>query len=142
MKRKSEEPQPGTVEILRPGEIELRRPRTNLEALDALVQQRVAEILAARDEFIFEPFFRSRQVAYELRRLQTVPERKKWSVYFERYGCLYCQRQDQPHGTNGFCGACHCRVTQRLKEIVSELMQERKGDDENARRYLRSSFNG
>jgi len=127
------------VEILRPDEIEQRRRRTNAEVLDALVQQRVAEALAARDEFVFEPFFRSRQVAYEIRRLQTVPERKKWSVYFERHGCVACGKQDQPYAASGFCGPCHRRVFQRLKGIVTELMQKAKGDNDNARSNLRSS---
>jgi hypothetical protein len=39
------------------------------ESLNRLVQEKVAEILADRDNFIFEPFFRSRQIAYELKRL-------------------------------------------------------------------------
>jgi CxxC motif-containing protein (DUF1111 family) len=124
MKRQSEEIAPVTIEVLRPGEIEARRPRTNLETLDALVQQRVAEVLAARDEFVFEPFFRTRHVAYEIRRLQTVPERKKWAIFFERHGCLACHKQDKPHGSNGLCSACHQRVFQQLKQIISELIQE------------------
>jgi hypothetical protein len=136
MKRRSESV--ATVEILKPVEIEQRRMRTNIDTLDALVQQRVAEILAQRDEFMFEPFFRTRQVAYEIRRLQTVPERKKWGIFFDRHGCLACHKRDQPHASNGLCTACHGRVFQQLKEIVTELMQERTGGDEDSRRYLRS----
>jgi len=130
------------VEVLRPGEIERRRPRTNQETLDALVQQRIAEALAARDEFIFEPFFRSRQVAHEIRRLQTVPERKKWAIFFERHGCLACHKHDQSHASNGFCTTCHLRVFQQLKKIVTELMQERPEEVENANRYLRPCEHG
>jgi hypothetical protein len=114
-------------EVLRPGEMEQRRGQISMDMLDALVQQRVAETLAARDEFVFEPFFRSRQVAYELKRLQTVPERKKWSIRFERYGCLSCHKQDQPHASIGLCNACHGQVFRELKEIVSELMQDPTG---------------
>ena len=58
------------------------------KTLNRLVQQKVAEIMAERDVIVFEPFFRSRQIAYELKRLQTVPEQRKWTVYFDRYGCL------------------------------------------------------
>jgi hypothetical protein len=123
MKRQSEAV--AAIEVLRPGEIERRRERTDLEILDAIVQKRVAETLAARDELIFEPFFRSRQVAFELKRLQTVPERKKWSVYFDRHGCLACQRKDQSHASNGLCSPCHAQIFQNLKAIVAELMQER-----------------
>jgi hypothetical protein len=109
------------VEVLRPVEIELRRRPTNMETLDALVQQRVAEVFAERDEFIFEPFFRTRQVATEIRRLQTVPERRKWSIYFERHGCVSCLKRDQPYASSGFCNKCHARVFRALRAIVSEL---------------------
>ena len=114
-------------EVLRPGEMEQRRGQSNMEMLDALVQKRVAEMLTARDDFVFEPFFRTRQVAYELRRLQTVPERKKWSIRFERRACLSCHKRDQPHASNGLCRVCHGRVFRVLKQIVSELMQEPAG---------------
>ncbi len=129
-------------EVLRLGEIEQRRGQINMDMLDALVQKRVAEIVTARDDFVFEPFFRSRQVAYELKRLQTVPERKKWGIFFERHGCLSCHKQDHPHASNGFCGACHGRVFQQLKAIVTELMQERPEEVENANRYLRPREHG
>lgn len=118
-----------TVEVLRPGEIETRRPRTQAELLDLLVQQKVAEALADRDEFIFQPFFRTRQMAYEIRRLQSVPERKKWRVFFERHGCLSCQKQDEPHLSNGLCNACHSRTFRQLKEIVKELTKESTGGE-------------
>jgi hypothetical protein len=130
------------VEILKPSDFEQRRRQTNIDNLDALVQQRVAEIFAERDGFIFEPFFRTRQVAYEIRRLQTVPERKKWGIFFERHGCLSCQKQDQPHASNGLCNACHGRAFKQLKEIVTELMNENKGGIEDARRYLRPCEHG
>jgi hypothetical protein len=111
------------VEVLRPVDIEQPGRPTNMEILDALVQQRVAETLAERDEFRFEPFFRTRQVAYEIRRLQTVPERKKWAVYFELHGCVACQKRDRPHASNGFCNCCHARVFTQLTKIVAELMK-------------------
>jgi hypothetical protein len=54
------------VELL-PSRAEIVRAPVERAALDQLVQQKVAEILATRDEFLFEPFFRSRQVSVELR---------------------------------------------------------------------------
>jgi hypothetical protein len=62
-------------------------PRTQAEILKTLVQQGIAEALATRDEFFFEPWFRSRQVSYEIKRLQTVPERKKWALFFGHHDC-------------------------------------------------------
>jgi hypothetical protein len=129
---------PVTVEVLGPDEIKTRCPHTQADALDLLVQQKVAEVLAARDEFIFEPWFRTRQVAYEIRRLQTVPERTRWSRYFERHGCISCHKQSQPHASIGFCSPCYNRVFQQLKKIDLELMQGRPEEDYAARHYLRS----
>jgi hypothetical protein len=108
-----------TVEVL-PSPQEIHRAPTRRAELDRLVQQKVAEILTARDEFVFEPFFRSRQVAYELKRLQTVAEQQKYTVYFERFGCLICQTQERPHGGNGMCVNCYNRTFQRLKQIIGE----------------------
>jgi site-specific DNA-cytosine methylase len=107
------------IEVL-PSPAEIARQPVQRAELDRLVKQQVAEILAARDEFVFEPFFRSRQVAYELKRLQTVPEQRKWKVYFERYGCLICKTQKRIHAGNGMCDRCHAYVFQTLKQIIAE----------------------
>lgn len=124
MKRHSNELAPLAVEVLRSNDIEPQLPRTQAQLIKILVQQGIAEALAARDEFVFEPFFRTRQMAYEIKRLQTVPERKKWGIFFERRGCLSCHTKDKPHASNGLCSLCHGQVFRILKEILSELMQE------------------
>jgi protein-arginine kinase activator protein McsA len=102
--------------------------RTELDActIQKLVQQQVAEALAQREAAAFEPFFRSRQVAYELRRLQCVPEQKKWSVYYERYGCQQCKRADLIHAGNGYCPRCYSRMSQILKGIIREFSERAK----------------
>jgi hypothetical protein len=105
-----------------PGEI-ARMPVERAE-LDRLVQQKVAEILSARDQFVFEPFFRSRQIAYELKRLQTVPEQRKWTVYFARFGCLLCETQQRNHTGNGMCNRCYANTFQRLKQILGETIKQ------------------
>ena len=69
------------MELL-PSRDTLIRTGIDEKTLNLLVQEKVAEIMADRDAFVFEPFFRSRQIAYELKRLQTMPERQKWSVHF------------------------------------------------------------
>ena len=125
MKRQTKELAP--VVVLRPGELEPHRPRTQAEIVNLLVEPKFGELLAARDDLVFEPFFRTRQAANEIKRLQTVPERKKWSLWFERYGCLSCHKQDQPHGSTGLCTTCHVRIYQQLKQIVSELNREPTG---------------
>ena len=95
------------------------------QTLDQLVRQRVAEIMAERESLEFEPFFRSRQVANELRRLQTVPEQQKWGLYYERHGCLICERNDRIHAGNGMCPPCHRTITSRLRTILEALAEGR-----------------
>jgi len=90
--------------------------------LDRIVQQKVAEIMAERDAVIFEPFFRSRQIAHELKRLQTVPEQQKWSVRFERKGCLLCETKKQIHVGCGMCRNCYQRIFSELSQIIAEEM--------------------
>jgi hypothetical protein len=96
------------------------RSGLNEAALKRMVEQKVAETMAERDALVFEPFFRSRQVAYELKRLQSVPEQRKWSVSFERYGCMICETRKRIHLSNGMCTQCHSRWFRRLTQIILE----------------------
>lgn len=120
------------VELI-PSPATIVRARTGIDEakLDRLVQQKVAEIMAERDALIFEPFFRSRQIAYELRRLQTVPEQEKWSIRYERRGCLICQTREQIHVGLSMCRNCYQRTFTELTQIVAEGM---KGDTAKAAR--------
>jgi Zn-finger nucleic acid-binding protein len=119
---KKNETQPG-VELL-PSPAAIVRARTGIDKaeLDRLVQEKVAEIMAERDALVFEPFFRSRQVAYELKRLQTVPEQTKFSVAFARYGCIICETRKTIHAGNGMCPQCRGRWFARLTQIIAEGM--------------------
>jgi hypothetical protein len=119
MKKNSQTPL--HVELL-PSPATIHRERTGFDKaeLARLVQEKVAEIMAERDAIIFEPFFRSRQVAYELKRLQNVPEQRKWSVSFERYGCMICETRERIHAGNGMCNRCHALWFRRLTQIVAE----------------------
>src|SRR6266404_5853795 len=109
------------VEIF-PSPAAIVRARSGIDKaeLDRLVQEKVAEIMAERDAFAFEPFFRSRQIAYELKRLQTIPEQRKWTVFFERYGCLKCETRKLIHIGNGLCRNCYPRIFNTLKQIIAE----------------------
>jgi hypothetical protein len=97
----------------------------NEAELEKLVKLRVEEIMAERDALVFEPFFRSRQVAYELKRLQTVSEQRKYTVYYQRYGCWICGTQDRSHAGNGHCDKCRAMRFQRLAQIVAEGVQDK-----------------
>jgi hypothetical protein len=88
-----------------------------------LVEQQVAEMLAKSETAIFEPFFRSRQVAYELRRLQSIPEQRVHALRYERLGCMVCKRDDKGHGGLGMCETCYNRESQLRKKLLRELIE-------------------
>jgi hypothetical protein len=119
MKRSNQPPL--RVELI-PSPATLHRERTGFDKaeLARLVQEKVAEIMAERDAIVFEPFFRSRQVAYELKRLQNIPEQQKFTVSFERYGCMICETRERIHGGNGMCTVCHGKWFARLTQIIAE----------------------
>jgi hypothetical protein len=110
------------IEVLSSPQEMLRAPVQRAE-LERLVQEKVAEIMAERDALVFEPFFRSRQVAYELKRLQSVPEQAKFSIGYERYGCLICETHATPHAGNNMCKQCHAKWFQRWAQIIAEGMK-------------------
>jgi hypothetical protein len=118
----SKEIQPIRVEVMPPENSNDSRvtPTDAKELLKKLVEQQVAEILAQRDEFLFQPFFHAKKVSDQIRRLQTMPEQQKWNRYYERYGCLICNTHEVPHGSLGMCVNCHGRTAQRLKTVISD----------------------
>jgi len=117
---KKNETQPGVELLASPSAIVRSRIGIDKAELDRIVQEKVAEIMAERDAVVFEPFFRSRQIAYELKRLQTVPEQRKWSVRFERLGCLICQSKKGMHVGCGLCQKCYARTFAELSQIIAE----------------------
>ena len=109
------------VEILPP---EVRLPAslpTTAAEMDRRMEQKFAELLARRDDGIIQPYFHRRRVYQEFKRLLSVPEQRKWSVYFCRFGCTRCKTKKRPHSSCGMCLRCKMQVAQQLKSIVKEL---------------------
>lgn len=86
----------------------------------------IAQIMADKDGGVMEPFFRSRQVAYEIRRLQNVPEQRLAAERYKRYGCMICRKNDHPHGGNGFCAPCYSKELHLRKMLLKELVKEKR----------------
>jgi hypothetical protein len=110
---------PGTVLTLNPADLE--------RLLGRLVDARFSEILARQSDLKFEPFFRSKRLCDEIHRHQSVFERNRWRLYFERHGCLVCARRDVPHNSLGMCGRCYLRTRARLVAIERKF-SHRYGD--------------
>jgi len=137
---KTRKAKPVAVEVL-PSPARMLQATMDEATLQKLVDQRVAELLTAKEDLIFEPFFRSRQVSFAIWRLQSVPEMKKWSVYYERHGCYHCGKSERPHASCGVCSACRQWTQKELMGIVQELIKESDGQENNTagRALLRPS---
>lgn len=110
------------VEIMPTSEAALmpKPPAANLQAMiDHIVRERVDEIMAERGAAL-ESDFQPREVLYEIRQRQTVFERRKWSLYFEKWGCRKCGRKKVSHASGGFCGRCQNLFQSRLTVLKRE----------------------
>jgi|SRR6185437_2112646 len=99
---------------------EPRTPESEASLLERLVHKRVAEIMGNREDLLLRPFFDIKRVSDEIRRIQTVPERLKWAVYFQRHGCLVCETKSAANARCGMCSTCYQRTGNRLRRIVAE----------------------
>lgn len=88
--------------------------------LDQMIRDRVDEALAARGSSEAEPGFHTREASNELRRHQVMFDRRKWALYFEKWGCQHCGKKNVGHGSNGHCRKCHTLISQRMAQIKRE----------------------
>src|SRR5260221_10072176 len=84
-------------------------------------------IVPVRDALLFEPHFRPKREAYAIRRCMTAQGRRRWTIYFERFGCLACgDTRKRIHAGNGYCARCFTKIAARLRSIVRELSSGRE----------------
>jgi|GEM_PF-2839188 len=107
------------VEVL-PGRVAGRDP-----ALERMIEQKIAEMMGNSQDGILQPFFQSKAIADAIRKLETVPQQRKWHYYFEEWGCLICENKNRRHLGLGMCAACHQRTLQRLATILRFTENER-----------------
>lgn len=111
------------MEVLPSPDEMLRLPANKAELMKLAVEM-AAKLSALKEQFLFEPFFRERQTAYALKRLQNVSERRTWKIYYARFGCLICETTERIHGGCGMCSRCYCNTLGRLKQIRGEEIRE------------------
>ena len=108
-----------------PPELSLPTGLSLMEAeVDRRVDIRVAKIMAHRDDF--QPYFQSRRVAQELKKLQSVPEQRSWALVYEQWGCTHCRSKKRPHSSCGMCGPCKTTWLYRKKAAERELSGEKE----------------
>jgi hypothetical protein len=93
--------------------------------LDAYIEQKITAMIGADETGIFEPWFQRQSIATEIKKLQTVPQQRKWYNYFNEWGCLICQSKDGRYAAEGMCNACYQRIKQRLQTILRFTERER-----------------
>ena len=104
-------------------------PVPNVRAqLETFIEQKMAEIMGGDKTGIFEPFFQTKAIAAELKKLQTVPHQRKWTKYFAEWGCLVCEKKDRPHMCLGMCQACYPKIAHRLQNILRLTEEEEQAD--------------
>jgi len=78
-----------------------------------MVEEGVREAMSGKGAEL-QPFFGSKEIAYEIKRRQTVNEQNKFTYFFEDWGCMVCGSRKRRHGGCGMCQFCYGRVKQRL----------------------------
>jgi hypothetical protein len=95
-------------------------PQMDLEALDRLIQKRVAEAQASQGA-ILEPWFQtSRALAAEIRRHASMFHKKKFALYYDKWGCLVCGTKEKAHDNHGMCHNCDFKFVLRLKQLEKD----------------------
>ena len=115
------------VELVDPLPPEARLPvgLAHMEAeIQRLAEIKIAEIMAGRDDF--QSYFQTRRVAHALKRIQSVPEQRAWSLVYERHGCTHCRTKVRPHASCGMCGPCKTKWLYRKKAAERELSGEKE----------------
>lgn len=97
-------------------------PQIDLAALDELIQKRVTEAQASQGA-ILEPWFQSPSVAAEIRRHQSIFHKRKFALYFEKWGCLVCGTKRKPHENHALCCTCLNRFVTRLRHLEKEYAE-------------------
>ena len=109
------------LEVLKPV-----RPIPNVRAqLDAYIEKKITEIIGADQTGVFEPWFQRKELAREIRKLQTVPQLRKWHNCFNEWGCVDCKKKDGRYGADGMCATCFSKWKMRLQTILRFTEKER-----------------
>ena len=96
------------------------QPQMDLATLDALIQRRVAEAQADQGA-ILEPWFQtSKTLAAEIRRHESLFHKRKFTLYFEKWGCVICGTKRKSHESHGMCRGCRGRFVFRLRQLERE----------------------
>lgn len=92
----------------------------------SVVSKSAKPTAAASDNVLMEPFFRNREAAFQIKRMQTRAERMKFADAFTEVGCVRCGTKERPHYGCGFCNLCY----KWYANILQRVMRARQRDGE------------
>ncbi len=122
-----------TAEIVPASEAHLV-PKLSENSLRGMIQEMVArqvsEIIQS-GTMELQPDFEAREVAVAIMKLQAVWDRRKWALYYHKWGCRRCDNTESssthgaPHRGIGYCRKCYQLFVERLKQLRLEWDRER-----------------
>jgi hypothetical protein len=74
--------------------------------------------LPQSDATIFHPWFVPWSTYMAIKRLVPRAYLMKMRDYYDKYGCMRCEKRDSVYGQNGMCTPCRVEVTRRLRRCV------------------------
>jgi hypothetical protein len=87
--------------------------------------RRLSKTLPLVDEELFlQPWFITRPLHDELRRLLPPSQMLKMRYYFDDFGCLRCQSQTAMYRSNGMCTSCFVLVHSRVIGCLRKRFQK------------------
>ena len=57
--------------------------------------------------------------------------KRKFSLYFEKWGCVVCSTKTRPHDSNAMCHNCVKKFVERLKQLEKEYAKAHPQEYEN-----------
>lgn len=84
---------------------------------------RVSERTKGRRLTLFPPWFVSKAMIKQVEAILPSYYHQRLRRYFDRYGCIRCNRRKAMYGGNGLCLLCIGLVGDRLKRIDAKLLR-------------------
>jgi hypothetical protein len=82
---------------------------------------RISERSGGRRLEVFPIWFLTEDIKRQIDRILPSFYRRRFRIYFERYGCVRCNRKKVMYGGNGVCRDCLYLLGDRLKRIDAKL---------------------
>jgi hypothetical protein len=90
---------------------------------------RISERSGGRRLTVFPTWFLTKALKRKVDSVLPYHYRKRFRVYFNRYGCVRCNRKKALYGGNGLCMHCLGLVSDRLKLIDRKLQKREKREN-------------